>query len=29
MPNLTVNGQTVTVGDEFMKLSPDQQNYDC
>jgi hypothetical protein len=26
MPKLTVNGQQVTVGDEFMKLAPEQQN---
>ncbi|CDM57367.1 hypothetical protein [Rhizobium favelukesii] len=26
MPTLTINGQRVTVGDEFLKLSPEEQN---
>lgn len=26
MPTLNIGGRTVTVGDEFLKLSPDQQN---
>lgn len=26
MPTITINGQTVTVGDDFMKLSQDQQH---
>lgn len=26
MPTLTINGRTVTVGDEFMQLSPEQQD---